>query len=513
MKKFLSLILAVLFAYSLNAQVTEAQDFIATDYFGNEIHLYEILEGGQYVLMHINTRTNAATPKVTPPLVEAYKRLGCNQHDVFFIGVVPNGTTNVTKKYVDEYGIEFPMIHNTDESNGMQGPAMDIWQTYQCEQPATMLIAPDKSIVFDDINTIETSDDVVSALAEYGIQEYECDGNDDNNDDNNETEAEQYRIKDINSNQYLHIFNNNSHVDGPIGGVGVAAYAETNAQIFTIEDAGNGYVYLHSADDKYIVCRKWNVDACNNSEKSALNMIDNGDGTFYLSDPYFVNDKENNYFKVQNVEGANYVFCDAPIADVATWVLEAVNEEPEEVGTSVIDLQAEVLSETTVRIIATPNAETVVYHYIVLTKSDADEMGHEETMQLLYADEFPLTEVDDWTWQGLAPGTTYYAIAQGKNRNEEWGEITKIEFTTIGDGLVEFANSTFKVYPNPASDYINITSEISGEAEVNIFDMTGRCVKNTRINDINNATINISDIEKGVYFVNINGKVMKLVVK
>lgn len=363
MKKFLSLIIAVIFAHSLNAQVTEASDFIATDYFGNEIHLYEILEGGQYVLMHINTRTNAATPKVTPPLVEAYKRLGCNQHDVFFIGVVPNGTTNITKKYVDEYGIEFPMIHNTDESNGMQGPAMNIWQTYQCEQPATMLIAPNKSIVFDDINTIETSDDIVSALAEYDIQEYEC------------------------------------------------------------------------------------------------------------------------------------------------------GEEPEEVGTSVIDLQAEVLSETSVRIIATPNAETVVYHYILITKADADEMGHEETMQLLYEDEFPLTEVDDWTWQGLAPGTTYYAIAQGKNKNEEWGEITKIEFTTTGDGLVESANNTFKVYPNPASDYINITSEIRGEAEVNIYDMTGRCVKNTRINDMSNATINISDVEEGIYFVNINGKVMKLIVE
>ena len=149
----------------------------------------------------------------------------------------------------------------------------------------------------------------------------------------------------------------------------------------------------------------------------------------------------------------------------------------------------------------------------MLTKADADEMGHEETMQLLYADEFPLTEVDDWTWQGLAAGTTYYAIAQGKNRNDEWGEITKIEFTTIGDGIVEFANNDFKVYPNPASDFINITSELNGEAEVNIFDMTGRCVKNVVINDMNNATINISDIEKGVYFVNINGKVMKLIVE
>ena len=98
MKKFLFLIIAVVFALGLNAQstLTEAPDFITTEYFGDEIHLYEILENDQYVLLHINTRTNEATPTVTPPLVEAYKRLGCNQHDVFFIGVVPNGTTNFT---------------------------------------------------------------------------------------------------------------------------------------------------------------------------------------------------------------------------------------------------------------------------------------------------------------------------------------------------------------------------------------------------------------------------------
>ena len=175
MKKILSIIIALIFALGLNAKTTtEISNFTATDYFGNEIDLYEILEGGQYVLLHVNTRTNGATATVTPPLVEAYKRLGCNQHDVFFIGIVPNGTTNVTKKYVEEYGIEYPMIHNTDESNGMEGPAMDIWQSLQCEMPTTMLIAPDKTVALADIASIKTSDDVVLALAAYGIQEHEC---------------------------------------------------------------------------------------------------------------------------------------------------------------------------------------------------------------------------------------------------------------------------------------------------------------------------------------------------
>lgn len=629
MKRFLSLIIAVIFAYGLNAQVTTASDFTATDYFGDEIHLYEILENGQYVLMHINTRTNAATPKVTPPLVEAYKRLGCNQHDVFFIGVVPNGTTNVTKKYVDEYGIEFPMIHNTDESNGMQGPAMDIWQTYQCDQPATMLIAPDKSIVIEDVEKIETSDDIVSALAEFGIQEYEC-GEDPNPDPDPEPEpaAEQYRIKDLATNQYLHIFNHDAHEAGPVGGVGVANYAESDSQIFTIEDAGNDNVYLRSADGYYIVCQQWNVDA-NSANKSALKMIDNGNETFYLTDPYFVAGKENNYFKIEYVEDANYVFCDAAVSIAATWTLEAVeNENPdpepadgpavqidiievtgttieasftpndlcasyfilcdsvgsmeqwammfgkplEELveewsierteasthlwedfipdteyiiyviskdaegnagelqklsvntlqiggeGVSVIDLQVEVVTTTSVRVIATPNEETAEYHYMLITKSFADSIGVDSTMKFLYEDPYALYDVDNWVWEDLFPNTEYYAIAQGINVKGEWGEITKIEFVTtpeedpeVPDGIEELS-STFNIYPNPASSEINITSHHNGEADVRIYDMTGRCVKEVHLSS-NKATINISDIEKGLYLININGKIEKLVVK
>jgi hypothetical protein len=41
--------------------------------------------------------------------------------------------------------------------------------------------------------------------------------------------------------------------------------------------------------------------------------------------------------------------------------------------------------------------------------------------------------------------------------------------------------------------------------------MTGRCVKD--VNAIDNATINVEDLNKGVYFVNVNGKVEKLVIE
>ena len=106
MKKFLSFIIAVMFGLALNAQTSKpvAADFTSFDSYGNEFHLFDILEGGQYVLLHLTIEGGEDTPIVTPPMVEAYKALGCNQHDVFFIGVNANGTANSTQEFIEEYG-------------------------------------------------------------------------------------------------------------------------------------------------------------------------------------------------------------------------------------------------------------------------------------------------------------------------------------------------------------------------------------------------------------------------
>ena len=179
MKKLLSIIVALMLCIGLNAQtsLTQAPDFTATDHLGNEINLYEILEGGQHVLINFYTTTKDTTSTIPPSLVEAYKRLGCNQHDVFFISILPNAIPQLANKYIERYGIEFPIIHNPEVFD--EGAAFDItrilYQVY--EFPTTILIAPDKSIVLQDIASIKESEDIVSALTPFGIKEYEC-GND-----------------------------------------------------------------------------------------------------------------------------------------------------------------------------------------------------------------------------------------------------------------------------------------------------------------------------------------------
>ena len=123
-----------------------------------------------------------------------------------------------------------------------------------------------------------------------------------------------YRVKDVVGNKYLHVGNYEAHPTGAVGGVKVEAKEESGDQIFTIEDAGNGQYYLKSLEGHYIVCRTWNVDG-SKEEKTALGFEFTSETEFYITNA-------NGYFKVQNIEGVDYPFCDAPLKAAATWVLE-----------------------------------------------------------------------------------------------------------------------------------------------------------------------------------------------
>ena len=90
------------------------------------------------------------------------------------------------------------------------------------------------------------------------------------------------------------------------------------------------------------------------------------------------------------------------------------------------------------------------------------------------------------------------------------GEIdAAIEAHKNGTLSIAELGNEYAIYPNPATSEVKIVS--NGEANVKIFDMTGRCVKDVNVAD--DATIDIKDLNTGVYFVNVNGKVEKLVVK
>ena len=482
MKKLLSILIALMFSLGLNAQteLTQAPDFTTTDYFGNEINLYEILEGGQHVLLHFNTRTNEATPEVTPPLVEAYKKLGCNQHDVFFIGVVPNGTSNITKKYVEEYGIEFPMIHNTDESNGMEGDAFDITRVlYQVwEYPTTLLIAPDKSIALQDISPMKEANDIISALTPFGIKEYEC-----GNDDEEENPEEQNPMVEITVTDVT-----TTTVDVSFTPAGECA---SYYILIDTESSMEQWTMVFGVTLEQLI-EEWSIERQGPSTHLWNELIPNTEYTIFVLS--------------KDIEGEN---IQIDRQKVTTEVLGGN-------GVSVIDLQVEVLTNTSVFVTATPNEETAEYHYILIEKSYADSIGADSTMKIIHTDPYALYDIDRWEWVDLHENTEFYAIAQGKNAQGEWGEITKVEFVTTTEGNIELVEDNFNIYPNPVNDRLYIETEVEVE-EVVVYTITGVVVgQQTTVNGQQTSSIDVSNLNSGIYFVKVvteNGEVVKRFVK
>ena len=130
-----------------------------------------------------------------------------------------------------------------------------------------------------------------------------------------------YRVKELNTGLYLNAANHDEHASGAYGGVNLSALADSDDQIFTLESAGeNNAYYLKTASGYYIYCQAWNVDALD--KKSVLNFVDAGESLFYIMNG-------SKYFKVENVGGTYYPFCDAPENLKATWILEEIIESEE----------------------------------------------------------------------------------------------------------------------------------------------------------------------------------------
>ena len=74
----------------------------------------------------------------------------------------------------------------------------------------------------------------------------------------------------------------------------------------------------------------------------------------------------------------------------------------------------------------------------------------------------------------------------------------------------------FNIHPNPASTTLFVETSSNENAQVSIIDLTGRCVKEVEVSNAV-STINIEDVESGIYFISVkqndNNFVEKLVVK
>ncbi len=170
MKKVFTLIIALAFGFGLKAQcpLTRAVDFTATDCHGTEVHLFDILDSGQAVLIDFFFTTCGPCQQATPKVVQSYYAMGCNMHDVFYMEISDRDSDAACQNWAANYGVEYPTIG---------GPAggTSICNTYQIRNyPTVILIMPDRQIVIQDLWPISNAQTVVTALEQHGLEQHNC---------------------------------------------------------------------------------------------------------------------------------------------------------------------------------------------------------------------------------------------------------------------------------------------------------------------------------------------------
>jgi hypothetical protein len=117
-----------------------------------------------------------------------------------------------------------------------------------------------------------------------------------------------------------------------------------------------------------------------------------------------------------------------------------------------------------------------------------------------------LNSVDNDLGSNWGEATTAYDA----NNNGTPGTVNDFSLSTAN-----FENNNFAIYPNPTNTgFITITSSINDAMDVQVFDILGKQVKRQTLN---NNTLNVSDLNTGIYIVKITqnnaSTTKKLVIK
>jgi type IX secretion system substrate protein len=116
-------------------------------------------------------------------------------------------------------------------------------------------------------------------------------------------------------------------------------------------------------------------------------------------------------------------------------------------------------------------------------------------------------------------GVYYFGFRNNTPANAAGTHALIVDNFTVTELLsaADFISSKFSVYPNPANNIVTISN--NGNIQINkvvITDVNGRTVKTGNFNGVTETQMNVSDLNTGVYFMNIDtneGSLTKKIVK
>lgn len=148
--------------------LTTAVDFDVTDVHGNDYNLFDILAGGQYVLVDFFFTTCGPCIASVPTLNTLYTDYGCNTGDVFFISMDSGDTEAEVLQYESDYGGLLPSVSGNDGAGNAVVSAYGITAF-----PTVILIAPNHDIISQDIWPV-TEANYEAAIAGTPITPQSC---------------------------------------------------------------------------------------------------------------------------------------------------------------------------------------------------------------------------------------------------------------------------------------------------------------------------------------------------
>ena len=73
-------------------------------------------------------------------------------------------------------------------------------------------------------------------------------------------------------------------------------------------------------------------------------------------------------------------------------------------------------------------------------------------------------------------------------------------------------NNKMKIYPNPASDVLNVRFSKTQRGFIFLYNLAGKCILKSSVNNQSHVRISVKGIEAGVYTLQIDGFYQKVLV-
>lgn len=184
--KFIFIILITLIFLSAHSQQI-APNFTVTDTKGESHELYEILDNGQRVVLDFFYVGCSYCQFYSPFIQQSYENFGCNNGDVFFLGIDWNDSDSDVVIFDSTYGIEYP------SASGLEGGADSVVNLYNISFYTTLMVIDTNKHIIKVISP-PTTENIDTFLLAIGAQKMPC--------------TTSIKASSENNNQFVKLFNN-----------------------------------------------------------------------------------------------------------------------------------------------------------------------------------------------------------------------------------------------------------------------------------------------------------------